>query len=78
MSRYHTPGDEIPRNIQIAFSLITFSANLVLNRVILTNKNFRKQLGVKFLDALAFLDFKLSLSESVSQSVILFLILRYI
>ena len=69
MSRYHTPGDEIPRNIQIAFSLITFIANLVLNRVILTNKRFRKQVGLKFLDALASLDFRLSLSESVSQSV---------
>ena len=45
LSRFNNPGAKTPRNMKIAFSSITFCANLVLNLVIHTNEGFRKQVG---------------------------------
>ena len=43
--RYHNLNATLARDVHITFSSITFVANLILNFVILSSEQFRKQVG---------------------------------
>lgn len=64
---YHNLNATLARDVHITFSSITFVANLILNFVILSSEQFRKQRSNAFMVALGFSDMFFALFFNISQ-----------